>query len=171
MKPEPPPPRVLAIDPTSRGFGFAILEGPATLVDWGVSEIHGRSPGIALVKLTDLLKHYEPDVLVVEDCTDSSSRRGPRARRLIEAACGLAASMGVQTTRITITAVCELFDDQGAMTKHSIATVIADHVPSLAKRLPPKRKPWMSEAERMAIFDATAFGLTFYFLTDAEARR
>ena len=30
--------RVLAIDPSTRGFGFAVLEGPNRLIDWGVKE-------------------------------------------------------------------------------------------------------------------------------------
>ena len=30
--------RVLAIDPSTRGFGFAVLEGPERLIDWGVKE-------------------------------------------------------------------------------------------------------------------------------------
>jgi len=30
--------RVLAIDPSTRGFGFAVLEGPDRLIDWGVKE-------------------------------------------------------------------------------------------------------------------------------------
>ena len=29
---------VLAIDPSTRGFGFAVLEGPNRLIDWGVKE-------------------------------------------------------------------------------------------------------------------------------------
>jgi len=28
--------RVLAIDPYSRGVGFAVLEGPECLIDWGI---------------------------------------------------------------------------------------------------------------------------------------
>ena len=28
--------RILAIAPSTRGFGFAVLEGQDTLVDWGV---------------------------------------------------------------------------------------------------------------------------------------
>ncbi len=30
--------RVLAIDPNSRGFGFAVLEGGARLIDWGIRD-------------------------------------------------------------------------------------------------------------------------------------
>ena len=33
--------RILAIAPSSRGFGFAVLEGQEKLVDWGVKSIKG----------------------------------------------------------------------------------------------------------------------------------
>lgn len=40
MNPRSPEPRrVLAIDPTSRGFGFVVFEGPEHLIDWAVVEI------------------------------------------------------------------------------------------------------------------------------------
>ena len=31
--------RVLAIQPTTRGFGFAVFEGPQEPIDWGVKEV------------------------------------------------------------------------------------------------------------------------------------
>ena len=34
--------RILAIAPTTRGFGFAVLDGNETLVDWGVRRIDGK---------------------------------------------------------------------------------------------------------------------------------
>lgn len=34
--------RILAIDPTTRGFGFGILEAPERLIDWGVKEAKRR---------------------------------------------------------------------------------------------------------------------------------
>ena len=46
-------------------------------------------------------------------------------------------------------------DSQG--TKHMLAEIIAKRFPEeLGSRLPPKRKPWMSEDFRMNIFDAVA---------------
>ena len=45
---------------------------------------------------------------------------------------------------------------------YEVARAVADHLPELAPRLPPRRKPWMSQDERMSIFEAVAFGLTFY---------
>jgi len=35
--------RVLAIDPSTRGFGFAVLEGPSRLIDWGVKETRSKN--------------------------------------------------------------------------------------------------------------------------------
>src|SRR5207249_4491100 len=57
--------RVLAVDPTSRGFGFAVLEGPDRLLDWGL--VHARTDKRArtLEAVADLLERYRPDVLVL----------------------------------------------------------------------------------------------------------
>jgi len=52
------------------------------------------------------------------------------------------------------------FAAQGATTKHAIAGVIVARFPELAPHRPRFRKPWMSEDERQAIFDAAAFALT-----------
>lgn len=38
--------RVLAIDPNSRGFGFAVLEGPDRLIDWGVVHVRADFDGM-----------------------------------------------------------------------------------------------------------------------------
>ena len=47
---------LLAIDPTSRGFAFAVLEAPAFLVDWGSRSATTGSG--SLVRKVDAL--FEP---------------------------------------------------------------------------------------------------------------
>jgi len=162
------PLRVLTIDPTSRGFGFAVLEGPGTLVDWGVRST-GRGAK-TLDKVGDLISHYRPDVVVLEDCSDAHSRRRKRACALIAAIVVLANRTGVATKTVSITAVHQVFGEKRRATKEHVAKVIAEHFAALAPRLPPKRKLWMPEDERMAIFDAVAFALSYYFFADAEPR-
>jgi hypothetical protein len=54
------------------------------------------------------------------------------------------------------------FSESGASNKFEIAKTIAARFPELTPRLPRFRKPWMSEDYRMSIFDAVAFGLTFF---------
>src|ERR1700730_11240592 len=70
---------LLAIDPTSRGFAFVVLEAPAFLVDWGSKSVRARSGGVAR-RVDALLSRYQPDVLVLEDIAADGARRRKRAR-------------------------------------------------------------------------------------------
>lgn len=161
--------RVVAIDPTSRGFGYAVLEGPAFLVDWGTRDFGRADSARALAEVAALVDDFRPDVVVVEDVADPAARRRDRARELIESVARLAAGCGVAIARVARADVQRVFRGADATTKHAIAHVIAGHFPELAPRLPPPRKTWMSEDVRMAIFDAMAFALVFYFHADQPA--
>ena len=61
----------------------------------------------------------------------------------------------------------QFFAEYSAETKFEIATTIGKQFPELAPRVPPFRKPWMSEDYRMSIFDAVAFA-TSYFSKSTE---
>ena len=67
--------RVLSIDPTTKGFGFAVLEGPAMLIDWGVKHASGERNGGCLKQATELICRYQPDVLIVEQTAARGARR------------------------------------------------------------------------------------------------
>ena len=58
--------RVLAVDPSTRGFGFAILEGPDRLIDWAVKETKVNKNAKSLKLIDDLIDRYQPSVVVVE---------------------------------------------------------------------------------------------------------
>src|SRR5215813_4631329 len=75
--------RVLAVDPSTRGFGFAVLEGPNHLIDWGVKETKTDKKQRSLKIIGDLIDQYQPSVVVVEDYAAKGSRRCDRARELI----------------------------------------------------------------------------------------
>lgn len=153
--------RVLAVDPIRRGFGFVVLEGAACLVDWGVKEARGSDRSRILKQLVGLFDRYQPDLLLVEDL--SNSRRGERAKGLVAQASRLATARRLRVRMITQRKARALFVRAGASTKHAAATVVAEHFPELQPHLPPKRKPWMTEDARMAIFDAAALGLGYFF--------
>jgi hypothetical protein len=46
--------------------------------------------------------------------------------------------------------------------KDQMARFLAQRFPELVRYVPPERKPWMSEDERMAIFDAVSFALGLF---------
>ncbi len=157
--------RVLAIDPIRKGFGFAVLDGPSYLIDWGLKGTRRREEPRqrwCLRQIAALIDFYQPDRLVVEDCGDARFKRGERNRRFIERISELADERGVPVRRVSRVGLHRAFASAGGRTKYKIALAIAGRFPELAWRLPPIRKPWMSEDTRMGIFDAMALALASY---------
>src|SRR5205807_8754521 len=110
---------VLSIDPSHRGFGYAMLEGPQTLIDWGVKLAPGDKNAQCLIKIKELIAHYRPHVIVVEDCR--ASRRRPRVRRLTRSILMLARKQGVRTKCFARSKVNQAFSTAGSKTKHEMA--------------------------------------------------
>jgi len=147
---------VVAIDPTTRGFAYAVLEGKKNLVDWGLIHVLLRSDKNILSRVEEILDRTLPDLLVIEDgrCT----RRRERARRLIKGIECIAKHRKLQVVRISRAQVQDAFCP--AVTKQQIAEALARAFPELVPRLPRIRKAWMCEDERMNIFDAVSLALT-----------
>ena len=153
--------RVLAIDPSTRGLGFAVMEGPDQLIDWGIKVVKGDKNGESLKRVIQLIERYHPDVIVVEDYQHKRSRRTPRVRHLLKAISVFASSKKVRVRKVSRSAIKKALSQGSARTKHHIACQIAYRFPELAPRLPRVRKPWMSEDLRMSIFDSVALALTY----------
>lgn len=152
--------RILAIAPSTRGFGFAVLEWQETLVDWGIKTVKGDKNVQSLAKVGKLIAHYQPEVLVLEDASAKGSRRSPRIRKLSQQIIKMAANRKVSVKLFSRDQVMKTFITDGQGTKHALAEIIAKRFPEeLDSSLPPKRKPWMSEDSRMNIFDAVALVL------------
>ena len=152
--------RILAIAPCTRGFGYAVMEEPKTLVDWGIRTVKGDKNAQCLVHVEAMIALYQPTVLVLQDHLDEDFKRSPRVRTLIAEMNALARRRKVSVKRFSNaqvrTAICG--DEQ--KTKHDVAEKLAEEFPEeLASRLPPKRRAWMSEAYQMGIFDAVALAM------------
>lgn len=161
-KPQPRHFRVLAIAPSTRGFGFAILEGEETLVDWGATEVKRDKNTQALAKAERLIVHYQPDVLVLPDTLDKKSRRSSRIKFLCEKIVHLAETRKIKVAPVTGEQVRKRLLGTKEGTKHAVAEMLAARFQAeLGSALPPKRRPWTSEDRRMDIFDAVALALGF----------
>src|SRR5574337_1298053 len=161
--------RILAIDPTNRGFGFVVMEGPRQLIDWGVKAVKDNGNYRYSRKVEYLIDLYQPDVLVVENIMLKRSRRCDRVKELIREIAVLALNKSIKVSYISRSMVKKYFALSGRKTKHQIAELIAEQLPELALRLPPCRKAWMSEDYRMSIFDSVAFALTFYHFEEGDS--
>src|SRR5215510_1841358 len=77
------PTRIFALDPTTKGFGYAVLETPFRLVDWGLAHISGEKESGAVARFEELLDQFRPDIVILEDAAASGSRRRPRVQKLL----------------------------------------------------------------------------------------
>ncbi|MBA4148840.1 MAG: hypothetical protein H0X66_12060 [Verrucomicrobia bacterium] len=155
-------PRILGIAPTSRGFGYAVLEGGETLVDWAVKSAKGDKNADCLKEVEAMFKCYEPGVIVLEDASAEGSQRSPRIRKLIQELVSLSSKHGIKAELFSRDQVKRILLSEGEGTKHDVAEAVAKRFPEeLGSRLPPKRKLWMSENYGMGIFDAVALVLAF----------
>ena len=161
--------RVLGIDPGSRGFGYAVIEWPFNLVDWGVKSVRHKKKSRTLSRVLGLLRRYRPHVIVLENCEDKDSRRCQRIEKLISAICREAIQYGVTVRVYSRSEIRGVFGPFGAETKYEIAHAIAKQLPELSTRLPRYRKPWMSEDYRMASFTATSLVLTYLYTRSFRA--
>jgi hypothetical protein len=153
--------RVLGIDPFSRGVGFAVLEGPENLIDWGLKTT-GRADSAKAIRIIErLIDRFRPDILAIEDSGASGSRRCERVRKLLDRI----ASRGAKSVRVRLIGPRQL-RALGPLnqvnTKYARACFLADRFPELGAFLPRFRKPWMSEEDRMGIFDALGFALAAF---------
>lgn len=161
--------RVLALDPYSRGVGFAVFEGPENLIDWGLKSTKSADNKRAVRAIEKLINRLRPDVLVLEDWNANGARRCNRIEALLKRSAarrrdGLTVRL---VSRRQLRAIGTL---PQVGTKYGRALLIAERFPELLAFLPPVRKPWMNEDDRMSIFDAATFALSFYATGTDDSR-
>lgn len=155
--------RALSIRLTAQGFGYVIFEGPRSPIDWGVKAVRAPEKNArCLEALSDLIEHYEPDVLVMEDCSEGGARRSEGVRRLYGAMESMARLESVEIYHFAKRELRQCFGRMGAATKYDVAKVICERLDAFAFRLPPPRRCWETESRWMSLFDAAALGLTFF---------
>ena len=148
--------RTLAIDPTREGFAYVLLEESA-LLDWGQANIHSKQDRDFVARVFLLVDKCRPHLLVLEG--PEGSRRGDRARRRLHKTERHAALRKLPVAIVTRPEMRERFSHVGK-SKWEIARALASRYPELEWKLPPRRKPWQSEDERMNIFDALSMAVT-----------
>ena len=124
----PPETIIMAIDPTRKGFAFAVFETPDFLVDWGMKNAPPKS-GDLRRKVDALLSRYQPSLLVVEDLAARGCRRRKRAKREIRSIEHLAATRGVPIERVPRLAVQNTFAP--GRSKYEVAVNLAEIFPHI----------------------------------------
>jgi len=160
---------ILAIHPTSRGFGWALFESAIAPVDWGLTRVSTKRNARSLARLEKLLNRYDPKVVVFEEFSDRPARRAKRIQELCRQMIVLCSKRGLYTPIYSRETIRECFESSGARTRHDIALSIADHIEVFRRRLPRERKRWDSEDVRQSLFDAVALALTYFAVDGRKA--
>ena len=155
--------RVLAIAPLSRGLGYAVMEGPDKFVACGNKAILRDKNAGALAWVNRFMQFYQPDVLVLPNVTAADTRRAARIKTLHRQIVAWAGKKNVKVRLVSVTQVRTQLLGDSKGTKFAVAQMLAAKYPTeLGLRLPPKRRPWMSEDPRMDIFDAVSLAVAFW---------
>ena len=155
------PPTVVGIDPTSRGFGYAVFGLDGSYVAAQTAKARPNTTRVVVQRLELLLPRYASSILVVEDCRADRSRRGARVIQLTDELADFAARRRLRFARIAMTDAKRHFTGSTVGLKTELVDAVLRRFPDLEAKRPPPRSPSGSEPEPFAVFDALALAVTF----------
>lgn len=141
--------RILGVASTTKGFAYAVTEGPRRLVLWGMEKGRGAQISASIERLM-----YRSCPLFVAFDKLAARRKRTRGRLFsvyLERACLSQRVMILPVQSKSAVAPARL-----NLTKWDISKVMATDFPELSHVLPEKRKVWKSEDDRIGIFMALA---------------
>lgn len=154
--------RFLALELRTSRFGFAVIEEPANLLDWGVrsfGEQRGKLRSTVSDRIATLLGFYRASVVVARTRDYSSAFRNRRFRAVLRAIKAETERNSGKFRVLTAHQVKNHFAAAGLNTKHEIATSLTRQFEELSWKLPERRKVYQSELRVMLVFDALANGV------------
>jgi len=162
MKRKHPP--VMALHATAQGFGYVVMSGPFSLVDWGTSRASRQKNATCLARLRKLLDRYDPHMLVLED-PSLTPRRSARIQRLYAAIAGECQGRAIDLAVFSRAEMKSCYATIGAKDWQDIAEAVARQLEPLRKLVPSRRKAWQSESRAMSVFAAAAIAMTYWQLS------
>jgi hypothetical protein len=156
--------RIMAIDLRRSRFGYAVLDGPNALLEWGSGEIwpDGKQRGdLKNARLPSVLRVSSPATVVVRKSQYRGSLNSPLKDRLLRQIKRDTDGFSIPVVMISQDQIRKAFHLPKRASKYRIASVVADKFPELHIKLPAERKAWEPELHRMIIFDTIAAGLAY----------
>ncbi len=149
--------RLLVLEIRSTRVAYVVLEGPTSLLDWGIlHKTHVQS--ILERRLARLFLMSRPLTILISH--NAKSKSGYRL--IIRAVHKNAKEIGVPVLFMPRRAVLRYFVPGMRLNKYARAKMVAERFPTLSWRLPRERKSWQSEPVKIAIFDAAAAGVAYF---------
>ncbi|MCC6816191.1 MAG: hypothetical protein IT267_07255 [Saprospiraceae bacterium] len=155
---------VYAIYPNANGFSFVYMNGPRTLLDYGIVRMNPICNFQLLDKIKKSLDYFKPSIIILLDPYAKASRTGFRIRKLISNLTTYAQQEKLQTASVSRDQIREVFENFGVITKFEVSQWLLTEFKQLETRRPKERKLWTSEDRNMGVFDALSLALAWYYL-------
>jgi len=159
------PKRLLALDVRTSKIGFAVFEGPTSLLDWGVRSFEKSSKALRSNisdRLSVLLAFYEPAAIVIRSRSYHLPSHKCTQGKIIAIIKSELRTRSKRLKIVTTKQVRNAFAKNGEISKHDIAVRVTNQFQELAWKLPRRRKVYQSEPTAMLVFDAVANGMTYF---------
>lgn len=156
---------VLAVHPTSKGFGWVLFEGPHSPVVWGIANAKRDRSATSMRRFEALLNQYQPAVVVLEEYSQDKSRRGNRIQELSQTMSGFARNRDIAVAVYSREVVGQQVTGDTSANRYAIAQAVCDLFGIFRLRMPNKRDLWQSEDARQCLFDAVALAMTHFAIS------
>ena len=156
--------RIMAIDLRRSRFGYAVFDGPNTVLEWGSGEIwaDGKKRGdFKSTRLRSVLRVSSPAIVVMRRSQYRGSLDSPLKDRLLRQIKRDAEAYSIPVVMISQDEIRRAFHLPKRVSKYKIAWAVARKFPELRVKLPAQRKAWEPELHSMIIFDTIAAGLAY----------
>lgn len=158
----------LAIFPCSPGFGWALFDGPLSLVRRGCSSV-AKKKATSEVKndrclkaIEKLLHEHRPPIVVLEAFEGAGTKRNARIQKLCRSIISLAAVNGASVRVITREQISACLRSAKSDTRYGYAKLASSFFAEIKWRLPEERKFWKTEDPVMALFNAVVLLIVHY---------
>jgi Holliday junction resolvasome RuvABC endonuclease subunit len=153
--------RILAIDPGTRNIGYAVVEG-GCLMYFGVKTIPRSSDSNDILKegrsiITDLLKDFRPQVLVVERTYFGNNSGSETLNEFYRVIAYLGRRKGLQVASLPVNTVRKQICGNGWANKEKVVKSLIGSFPQL-KPYARSDREWKKDFHQN-MFDAVALGL------------
>ncbi len=143
---------------TTRGFAFALTEGPKRLVNWGLRR-RSLSQAEVVNTLKSIVESSRPLFVAFEqEASERKGHRGQRFGKMLAAACR---EHGVMIRSVESKCVKALAGSLLA-SKWQVAEAVSKRFREIQHKLPKPRRAWQGEDDRIGSFLALAAALTMW---------
>jgi hypothetical protein len=151
--------RILAVEVRAGRFGYAVLETPRKLRDFGASEFD--STVTARIRIARLLRLSRPSIVILRGASVRYRQKNRHRRPIIRVVRSEARKLNISVARVSERQLNSFFERFGCCDKYSVAVLLAKWFPEISWRLPAKPKFYDPEPRALLYFDSVALAVAY----------